>query len=315
MKDAARQRRVDGPTVSPLPQGAFSLDFTSFARLHGVLIRDLRDDDKVHRVPTVGKPGKRNGSYQFDGRTGWIQDWQHHQEPVRYVPDATLAPAPMPRQIALDAISARDRTRREAAEEADQILRSAVLQKHPYLARKGFPEDTGLVATEGPYPGALVVPVRDARAYSRRVMSCQFILEDGTKKFLKGGQMEYGVFRLGAPQERAEHVWLCEGLATGKSLLAALLASYRRHSCVVVCFSAGNLPKVADLYDGSNVFVMADHDDPSKNPRGENPGALAAQAAGRPWTMPPRPSDDANDLHQREGLEALQEVVKALLRR
>ena len=133
----------------------------------------------------------------------------------------------------------------------------------------------------------------------REVASLQLIQPDGAKRFLRGGRAGGCVFRLGSGRE----MWWCEGLATGLSVLAALEHLYRR-ARVTVCFSAGNLAKVARKA-GYGV-VVADHDPNSQA------GEKAAQKTGLRWWMPTEPGD-ANDYHQRRGVQALAKQLQEVL--
>ena len=52
------------------------VNFHQFAKAQGLLIRDLRDDGRIHRCPTVTKPKSNNGAYMLDHGRGWVMDWQ-----------------------------------------------------------------------------------------------------------------------------------------------------------------------------------------------------------------------------------------------
>ena len=113
----------------------------------------------------------------------------------------------------------REEARRHAAarKRAIEMMARAFYATHPYLARKGFPEEKGLV-----YEDRLLIPMRDMRT-TQLVNSCQCIDADGTKKFLTGGKAKGSLFVLGAGPE----IFLCEGYATGLSIRAALQSLYR----------------------------------------------------------------------------------------
>ena len=177
---------------------------------------------------------------------------------------------------------------KEAARRATSMIHDADFATHPYLERKGFPDRRGLVLDD-----LLLVPVRSERG---SVMSLQTITEDGAKKFLPGGKVGGGFHQIGRGHER----WLCEGLATGLSVLAALHVLQRRAS-VIVCFSAANMLKVSRSWDR----IVADHDE-------SGTGERYATASGCRWWMPPEPGD-ANDMHQSDGLDALVDGLRGLL--
>lgn len=203
---------------------------------------------------------------------------------------------------------ARERERRFAAEqrakqasvarEAEELVRRAVPMTHPYLARKGFPTEVGLVRD-----GKLLVPVRDAADYGR-ILSVQMIAEDGQKRFLPGGRTRGGVYRLGVPPKRARRIVLCEGYATGLSIMAALERLPGPHA-VVVCFSARNLEIVAESAPAA--VVAADHDE-------SRTGEESARRTGLPWVMPPE-IGDFNDLHCARGLHAVTQALREVIQK
>lgn len=263
------------------------IDFATFARDHGLIVDHVVTDGRVHRVPTETKPRRRNGAYAFDGTHGFVQDWTVHAEAIPYRGDRER-----PALRRLDRAQGARTAAEAAAHVAREMIARSAFQPHPYLARKGFAQECGLV---DPADGRLVVPMYDAKAYSR-LLSVQRIGEDGTKLFLKGGVAKDAVHHLG----RGDEDVLVEGLATGLSVRAAMQAMYRRCR-VVVCFSAGNLANVARLYP--KAIVVADND-------ASGAGESAARRTGLCWVMPDRPGEDANDLHQREGLDALCELLR-----
>ncbi len=265
-------------------------DFSTFARDHGLIIRDLIPDGRVHRVPTEGHPRKRNGAYAFDGTKGFVQAWDIHPEAIPFRGGRGERIQRLPER--LRAVS-RDRKAAEAL--ARQIVARSAFQSHPYLTRKGFPRECALV---DPDDGRLIVPMHDANSYSR-LLSVQRIAEDGSKLFLKDGIAKDAVFHLG----RGSVDILVEGFATGLSVRAAIEAMYRR-ARIVVCFSAGNLANVARLYP--RAVVVADND-------ASGAGEAAARMTGRRWAMSDRVGEDANDLHQRAGLRAVVAVVNQAL--
>jgi putative DNA primase/helicase len=173
----------------------------------------------------------------------------------------------------------------EGASLAAQMLKEATPSSHPYLVRKGFPQTLGLVHGEN-----LLVPVRDS--YNQRVISVQQISGDGEKRFLAGARARGGVYRLGS---FPGSTLLCEGYATGLTLYEAARRLYRR-AAVVVCFSAGNIEVVAQLF--KNAMVCADHDE-------SGTGEHVAIRTGLAWIKPPLVGTDFNDLHCSEGIHAV----------
>lgn len=185
----------------------------------------------------------------------------------------------------------------QAADRAEAIIGQALHRSHPYLERKGFPELKGLVHDED-----LVIPMRDSQDYAR-IISAQFISPNGEKKFLPGGRAKGAVYRMGKPN--ATRLVLCEGYATGLSIDAALKRLNGSHA-VLVCFSAGNLERVA--HGLRNAVVAADNDHSAT-------GEEAAKGTGLNWTMPYEVGTDFNDLHLNMGLHVVVERMRELLAR
>jgi putative DNA primase/helicase len=269
--------------------------FADFARAHGLLINDLLADGRVHRCATVEHPRARNGAYRLDGEWGWVQAWDVHMEPIIWrASGADTVIVPIKRDM--EAVRREEAVRRQqAAGLAAVIVKRCENGPHPYLVRKGFPDQIGLIDTDG----RLVVPMRDIRDY-KRINSVQWVDGAGAKLFLPGGAAKGSVMMLGAGTEN----WLCEGYATGLSLRAALVHLHRQ-ARIVVCFCAGNLTHVAGQLQGRR-YVIADND---KSGTGER----SAAATGLPWAMPPYVGMDANDYHQEHGVRALAELMRGVL--
>ena len=110
----------------------------------------------------------------------------------------------------------------------------------------------------------------------------------------------YSVFRIGNP--KARRTWLVEGYATGLSLHAALTL-LRLPDAVLVCFSAGNLKYVAGVTQGQRL-VFADND-------ASGTGERVARETGLPYCMAPVVGWDANDMHVKQGVFALADLVRS----
>lgn len=277
------------------------MEFVEFLRAHGLVERNPRLDGRIHRCPTVNKMRRRNGAYRYLGDWGWAQCWDTMIEPAFWRQDGAVkgaAARPLPDMKAMLARERREAA--EAAEKARELVTGCVFDTHPYLEAKGFKSERGLVHRDG----RLVVPMRWFRN-ANRLQSVQFIDPDGTKLYLKGGVATEAVFIFGAPD--APETWMVEGLATGLSVRAGLLAM-RRPARVMVCFSAGTMARVGPQLLGQ-CYVIADHDRP--NPQTDaRAGEVAAAATGHRWAKPEREGDDANDVHQRDGMPALLDLLR-----
>lgn len=256
------------------------------------------------RFPGVGK-GKAN-------RAGWCRvitptlaifgDWSSNFTATwrdeNHRDDATSARLLAQARAREAAFAAEQRARQSAAAvKADDLIRRAITRSHPYLERKGFPDRKGLVHDE-----QLLIPMRDVSDYLR-VISVQMISPNGEKKFLPGSRAKGAIYRIGAKPVDARRVILCEGYATGLSIEAALQRLPGPHS-VIVCFSAGNLERVAESFP--KAVVAADNDQSAT-------GEEVAKATGLKWTMPYEVGTDFNDLHQAMGLHVVVERMRELL--
>jgi len=212
-----------------------------------------------------------------------------------------------------------------ASKLATRMVREAEQAAHPYLRRKGFPDEPALtlsaqmvrelataeagrkagdylVTDEG--QAAIVVPAW----ISAHISSVQLIWEDGTKKFLFGGNMGGAFHRLASGND----TWLCEGYATGLSLRAAL-RGINRQDTVLVCFSASNVAKVSAAI-GGRCYIAGDHDRPQPQFGDIGTSEFFARKAGRRYVLPPELGDDFNDMHMKDSIFAVQRLLADFLR-
>lgn len=216
----------------------------------------------------------------------------------------------------------RIRAEREAEQElvarvSAEIVRASRQEPHPYLERKGFPEELGLVhdnpqshfpdgwlgqlmreampQVAGPW---LIIPGR----IGKTITTVQFIAPDGTKKNILRGRMDGACHRIASGAE----TWVAEGIATALTVRAALRL-LGRSATVLSAFSASNAAKVASGIPGA--FLAADHDKPVDQFDGLGTGEYYARKSGCVWTMPPKHEvdgntiwQDFNDWHLRDGL-------------
>ena len=189
-----------------------------------------------------------------------------------------------------------------ARAEAARIMQQVTTGTHPYLKRKGFPDQQGLVL--GDY---LIVPMRRGRD----LVSVQRIQDDGTKRFLKHSQVSGAVHYVRRRESPVLRVYT-EGLATALSVDAAMQILKLRAD-VVITFSAGNFPKAIRAGQrGCRQFIVADHDAPAKN-RQYGAGEHHARQTGLPWWQPEQEGWDANDVHLKWGLGVLASALRAAL--
>jgi putative DNA primase/helicase len=277
------------------------MSFATFARAHGLEVGEFHASERIQRCATTEHPRSKNGAFFFDGSRGWVFAWDGEARTQWYDdPNATPWTDEEKRAWAMrQEVAAADRQRKHenAARRAAMVLRSTVPSPHDYLLRKGLRDAQGLVMPKG----ELFVPMR--RLSDNQLQGGQVIRWDEAerkwdKKMLPGMRAKGAVLRLGPP--KAREACLCEGYATGLSIeLAARQA--RLSLVVIVTFSDSNLVHVAGLMKDSAIrrFVFADND---KSGAGER----AAKDAGLPYCMSDREGEDANDVHARSGLMAVQ---------
>ena len=281
------------------------MSFILFARAHGVEIDPNKffPSDRIRRCGTIEKPRSGNGAYFWDGQRGWVMDWSGEAR-VIWFEDPNAVPWTdeqkrewMDKRKKINAT--RDTGYENASKKAYTTISAAKPAKHDYLHLKGFPDLEGLVLED-----SLLVPMRNV--VSNNLQGYQRIYWDAEtrkweKKMLLGMQARNAVLWMG--DRKAEEVWLCEGYATGLSILHALRSAGLKAS-VVVCFSASNMVAVADQIKGQR-FVFADNDE-SKT------GEKSAIQTELPWTMADTVGFDANDLHKKSGLFAVMGKIMAL---
>jgi putative DNA primase/helicase len=192
-----------------------------------------------------------------------------------------------------NALAKREKARRDhesrqrrAADKAAFILNNATKEQHPYLIRKGFP-DKGLI-----WNSLLVLPMR----VGQRLVGCQLIQEDGTKRFLSGQQTKGASLVI---DNKGRNI-LCEGFATGMSVRRAMKHLRERYT-IHVCFSAGNMLEIAkNLRDP---LVIADNDSMGI--------ATAKKIASVYWLG--EAGEDFNDTEQRIGTQLAAESLRGFL--
>jgi len=218
------------------------------------------------------------------------------------------------RKAAIEAAAEIERQQREAAkakaarmwnEEAHDAAAD-----HPYLVKKGI-QPEGVKQLQQ----TLLLPIRSGG----ELVNLQLIGEDGSKRFLTGGQVKGASLVLGKLAGAAEAI-LCEGWATGVSLRAATGLP------VVVAFNAGNLPEVAGRLAKSCpelALIVAGDNDASQTGQKAAEKAAATHAKAR-WCCPAftpeqinqrqqesgKPPSDFNDLDQLAGLEEVAKQIK-----
>lgn len=267
------------------------MTFEDFARAHG-LILNLAEVGRWMSVPTEDHPRKRNGRYKFLGDVGWVQNWATMSGPVMWRSDR---PNPKVRvEIIEKNNKAREMAAASAARKAAWIMHQTKMDIHPYLAKKGFPDETAPVWCVDD-KRLLVIPMR----IGGKLVGVQLIDEEGEKKFLYGQVTKGATLTIDA---KGIPIFV-EGFATGLSVRSAMKAAKIRYT-IHVCFSARNLEEVANAHPKG--LIVADND-----PNGT--GEVAARKTKHPYWMSPTTGQDFNDYWLEHGVFKASQSLKLAL--
>ena len=205
------------------------------------------------------------------------------------------------------------RTPGEAAKLAQKMWAEAkpANPDNSYLSRKGI-QPQGLKQGNN---GKLIVPARDIYG---DITTLQFIDDEGGKRFLSGGVKKGSFYTLnGQTIDPGGIIYIAEGFATAASVQQAT------GKPTICAFDAGNLQQVAEAlqsrYPDAEIVICGDDDRGKQVNKGREAATAAAFAVGGKVCFPSFKSDedkptDFNDLHQREGLEAVRVQVDAAMK-
>lgn len=248
-------------------------DFLNFAEGHELKIKKLVADGKIHRVGTEQHPWKKNGSYFFDGKFGWVQNFETMAAPAVFR-DGNKKPSDGSQGRAMAKKMARameDQAR--AIKRAEAIFKSfeGVRESHPYFLKKGVTM-RGVFGVRVSRDGKLIIPIYRGGEF----ISFQSIDDDGKKRFALGCPVAGGCFVI--RRKSARVLLFCEGFATGLTLFQSC-----RDASVVVAFNAGNLLKVAERFrdTAKNCLVCADNDHETEGRTGKNMGVECGRRAAQ----------------------------------
>lgn len=258
-------------------------DFISFCRAHGIHINHYPPVGVWKRFATESHPHRKNGAVKYMGDHAFVCDWAAGGDVQIWKADADVRiDRDAAHNLALQAKQRLEKAQWQAARKAAWILHNSQIGRHEYLKAKGFEEEQGNVWLRDGIP-LLVIPMR----VDGRLVGCQLIDPEGDKKFLFGQRTSGSTFTF---DNKGPH-FLCEGYATALSVRYVLKQLKQRYT-LHVCFSAGNMEKVAlRLPKG---YVIADND-------ASGTGEAAAKKIGWPYFMPPKVGQDFNDMHQEVG--------------
>ena len=274
------------------------MDFINFCQSHGILISEHPPFGQWKRYPTEDHPHSRNGAVKYMGDVGFVQNHATSTVVSIWKPDSRASDLPTARDLAIKQKQAEADTKKKQAEavrRAVEMLNQSVTQSHPYLVKKGFPEEQGHINFQGGQP-ILLIPMRVGGS----LVGVQQIDALGTKRFLYGQRTAGAAFTF---DNKGVNI-VCEGYATALSVRAAMKQLKRRYT-LHVCFSAANMVRVAAGLEPG--LVIADNDR-------SGVGQAAAAEIGWPIWMSDKVNEDANDFHQRVGLfELSQSLTHSML--
>lgn len=214
-----------------------------------------------------------------------------------------------------------------AAMSASELLKKASREgQSPYIKRKQVKAEGCRYLADG----TLVLPLmRYDWPMEHRLRAVQRILPNGAKLFTKGFEKPGCCTRLGVfDPELNPLILVVEGYATG---LTARMATDWQHP-VFVALDAGNLahvvPLLRRLYPSTRILILADDDWQTRDQQTmklNNPGrtaarAIAKQVDGCDYVTPvfnaetrQKKDTDFNDLHVREGIEAVRRQLRGVV--
>lgn len=270
----------------------------------------------IHRFPSSGKQNDWAGWCRvFDDGDGaafgsWRDDssfvWQRKKgEGVLLLSSDIAALKVKASQERQQSEMERDERYRQAGKEASQKWSAATQAiQHPYLNIKKIQSHGVRISGD-----ALIVPVHDSDG---SIQTLQYIMSDGTKKFMSGGKVAGGRYWLGIPTNAGPLV-VCEGFAT-----AAVIQEATGYA-TVCAFNAGNLQAVArDIrrqFPIAQLLIAGDDDRSTPGNPGRTKAEAAAQAASGKAVFPDLSTQGTDfwDMSEQQGAEAVVRLINAAL--
>ena len=271
---------------------------------------------KPNQFQRFGKDKKYSVSY--DGNFGYFKDWTGKIPDILWFADAIKNELSFEERRALNQQIAFEKKQREdelknqynqASIKANEIWRGLSLEGNSlYLKNKNLSTIDGIKFGSDTNGNFIATALTDNL---NKIWSIQFIYDNGFKKFLresktKGCYSEFG-------NKQSDNVFICEGLATGLSILLAM-----PDSLIVVAYNCHNLKEVAGniktKYPRKKIVVTGDNDLSKTVNIGKEKAEEAAKEFGLNLALPTfkdisnKPSD-FDDLRRLEGIE---EVKKQL---
>ena len=299
-------------------------DFFTFARLHGLVVKDTYPSERIRRCGTEDHPTSKNGAYWWDGERGWVQRWDQDLD-ILWWDDPDRPEMTQERRDELE------KKRREYEAHQERVWGRAAMQcrmlqeqtqvvEHNYMHRKGLGDVKVRVLPtyEAVDKDGVITVIEDAlfvpmiNFQTEAMVGAQLVYWVGDemrweKKFIPGSRLKDSAVRIGPAN--ATEIILVEGFSTGHSVNKAL-TQMRLRATVLVCFNDSNMVNIAaQLPKDLRAYVFADNDRPSDKPPYGRAGERAAKATGLNYCMSPVVGEDANDLHKRAGLVEVGKLI------
>jgi len=244
----------------------------------------LEDDGKIHKFPAPDKKASnRSAWYVYFGTGGAFGDWvsglsyKWHEKADRrgFTDKETRQRDAEAFAAAAQRFNEKEKGQLAAREKANLMWSKAkpdFTHLHQYLDNKGPIGAHGTRVLDD----MLLVPIWDIKG---KLMNLQRIYQDGTKKFLYGGEVSGGYYIIGG-ETTAKMWYVCEGFATG----ATIHELTGKH--VIIAFNCKNLRLVAQMWRRHKPIIVADNDYETKI-RGElvNPGLEAAMEIANEFSL------------------------------
>ena len=272
------------------------LDFLAKLGIEPYDTSDIVLDGNLHRFRTRDDTsGEKSGAiiiHADNWPAGYIQDWRKGiQEYWKY--DISGLDEEQRTYFNSEEFKKKcEEQERKAREErkAEQLKASEAARRlwdrlppaigdHPYLIRKNVCSIAWIGDTEAlrynPNTKCLAVPLRDI---SGRVMSIQWIPEEGHKMFFEGASLTGAFWSINLYKLEYDPkgtILLGEGFAT-----MAKIYELTGKPCVAAmsCYSLGKIARILrEKYPEAKIIITADNDHETKRKHGRNPGLLYAQ--------------------------------------
>ena len=163
----------------------------------------------------------------------------------------------------------------------------------------------------------IVIPLKDTKG---NIHSLQYINEDGSKRFLKGGEKQGKFFMLHEGSlnnsDKTKNIIIAEGFATAASIDKAINAgkTWNQKTPIATCFDAGNiehaLKELKTTNPNKSFTIAADNDMWKDRNTGKEKAQTAAKKYGAKVILPnfnyshkDHTPTDFNDLHKLAGID------------